>query len=195
MKDAKKKLMLKISRMDPNSVEFEQISRIAYAFNELPFENKVSIASRIVCKHRNVTMKELLTTSRKREHVYARFILFNLFRVYLEMPLTKIGQCFRRDHSTVIAGLDAFDSIIEVDQEFADSYEAIRDEFLKIIDGKVRDRVNERVKNMAKEQAEAARLALEREQKKNPFIDRFGQFEMQKARLQREKRTNKSSVR
>ncbi len=64
----------------------------------------------------NLTEKELLGTSRKKEIVYARNLAIYLIRTLYNIPLKKIGECLNRDHATVSHALNRTEYDIKNDE-------------------------------------------------------------------------------
>lgn len=58
-----------------------------------------------VCKYFNVTPKELRMRKRNRELVDPRHICMYLIKMKTNMQVTKIGDLFDRDHTTVLHGV------------------------------------------------------------------------------------------
>ena len=72
--------------------------------------SKVEIAT-------GVTFSEMITKSRKEKHVLAR--QFAMYKVRTEyryfLPLSKVGEIFNRDHSTVLYSCKVMSNYIEVE--------------------------------------------------------------------------------
>lgn len=58
-----------------------------------------------VAKHHNVDAKEILSPSRRREVIKARFETFYRLRVDVRMSYEKIAKLMKRDHTTVMHGV------------------------------------------------------------------------------------------
>lgn len=66
---------------------------------------------------------EINTQSRKREKVYARFVVCRYLRNY-GWPLSKIGQVINRDHSTVLWALKQFE-LLKNEMDFKYIYSVV----------------------------------------------------------------------
>lgn len=81
-------------------------------------KDMASVALQVVCKATGIIPNELLSTSRKRELVWPRFILITYMRRELSMTLKDIGKFFNRDHSTVLYAISQYDNLYMYDREF-----------------------------------------------------------------------------
>lgn len=59
-----------------------------------------------VAKHHNVDASEITGLSRKRHVLQARFEVFYRLRIELNMSYTKISQLMKKDHTTVLHGVN-----------------------------------------------------------------------------------------
>ena len=59
-----------------------------------------------VAKKHDVSAKEIMSNSRRRTVVTARFEVFYRLRIDLAMSYPKIGRVFRKDHSTILHGVN-----------------------------------------------------------------------------------------
>lgn len=66
-----------------------------------------------VAEHYGVRVEDILGKSQSRECVIPRKIAMQLCRSKLQMPYTKIGELFSRDHSTVLASVRQVDKEVE----------------------------------------------------------------------------------
>lgn len=68
---------------------------------------------RIVAEHFDISTDKILSKSQNRECALPRQIAMHLCRHQLNMPFTKIGELFSRDHSTVMSSVDNIQKGIE----------------------------------------------------------------------------------
>ena len=64
--------------------------------------------------------------TRKREYVEARFIYFKLLREFTNMSLNAIGSFVKRDHATVLYGVNQLETWMQYDNRIKTNYKAIR---------------------------------------------------------------------
>ena len=83
---------------------------------------------------RCLSIKELSAKSRERNNVYARSIYYKVCKEYTPYTLEEIAIVVGRDHSTVVHGLQKFESYIRHDPKFKKHYELIRESFIPIHD-------------------------------------------------------------
>lgn len=67
-----------------------------------------------VCNIWNVKIEDLISPKRKRDMVYARFFCYLKLR-HMGVTYTEIGRRFKRDHTSVMAGIDAANNLLETD--------------------------------------------------------------------------------
>lgn len=68
---------------------------------------------RTVAEHFDISTEKILSKSQNRECALPRQIAMHLCRHQLNMPFTKIGELFSRDHSTVMSSVDNIQNAIE----------------------------------------------------------------------------------
>lgn len=76
---------------------------------ETPQSMTVSNIIRIVSQVSGLAPIEMTGKSKTQEVCYCRYVCYYLMRKYLSMTKSAIGSVFRKDHSTVIAGLDVIE--------------------------------------------------------------------------------------
>lgn len=70
----------------------------------------------VVANYFNISVKDLVGTSRKQEIAYARMVTTYLLRKVLNLPLKKIGELLGgRDHATIAHGIEKITNSIEND--------------------------------------------------------------------------------
>lgn len=70
----------------------------------------------IVAEYFNISVKDLIGSSRKQEIAYARMITTYLLRKILNLPLKKIGELLGgRDHATIAHAIEKITNSIEID--------------------------------------------------------------------------------
>jgi len=62
----------------------------------------IDIIKKLVCKHFNISIKDIISSSRKQNFVRPRQIAIYLSRRYTDSPLQTIGKSFNRYHATAI---------------------------------------------------------------------------------------------
>ena len=62
----------------------------------------IDTIKKVVCKHYNITLPDLVSNSRKQSIVRPRQIAMYLSRKYTDQPLQAIGQSFNRYHATAL---------------------------------------------------------------------------------------------
>ncbi|HEY4831838.1 MAG TPA: chromosomal replication initiator protein DnaA [Waddliaceae bacterium] len=84
-----------------------------------------------VSEHFEIRPEDLLGEERTRDYVLPRHLAMYLCRKKLNLPYTKIGEVFSRDHSTVMSSIKLIQTGVDnYDQEIARHYHAI----IKILD-------------------------------------------------------------
>lgn len=96
---------------------------------------KISINAKmiiaLVCKKKNLDIKDVLSKKRQRPLPDTRFLMFHLMKKFTKMSLKSIGQNVGgRDHSTVIHGLQSFQNMLDTDPEFKREVERIEQKIL-----------------------------------------------------------------
>lgn len=85
--------------------------------------------------------------SRKRAFVEARSISFNLINLHTNLPYSKIGSYFGKDHTTVIYGINLCNNLMSIEKDFLEHYQNITknlDKHLSFIK-KLKDDVNDAI--------------------------------------------------
>lgn len=83
-----------------------------------------------VCDHYKVSQQQVLSRSRKRDHVIVRQVSMYLAQKYTKMPASRIGLLIgKRDHSTVIHSCTAVEQRLKVDKAFCDEINSIETSF------------------------------------------------------------------
>ena len=62
----------------------------------------IDAIKKLVCKHYNISIKDIVSSSRKQSHVRPRQIAIYLSRRYTDAPLQAIGKSFNRYHATAL---------------------------------------------------------------------------------------------
>jgi len=62
----------------------------------------IDIIKKLVCKHFNINIKDIISSSRKQNFVRPRQIAIYLSRRYTDSPLQTIGKSFNRYHATAL---------------------------------------------------------------------------------------------
>jgi chromosomal replication initiator protein len=70
----------------------------------------VDVIKKIVCRHYNVTLKDLISRSRKQSIVRPRQMAIFLSRRYTDAPLQAIGKAFNRYHATALHSINAIEN-------------------------------------------------------------------------------------
>jgi chromosomal replication initiator protein len=98
---------LKISPMIyPGTVKFNKDLNEHYLF-------------RVIEKVTGITEEEMISKSRRRDFVEARFIFFYCMRKYSKVVLKSIGNMLQKDHSSVVYGARELEKLIEQDKTLA----------------------------------------------------------------------------
>ena len=76
----------------------------------------VELVKNVVSSYFNINPRDLSSSSRKQDLVYARMVTIYLLRTLLNLPLKKIGECLGgRDHATIAHAVDKITKSIEDD--------------------------------------------------------------------------------
>ena len=75
----------------------------------------IDVIKKMVCKYYNVTMKELVSRSRKQRVVRPRQVAIFLARKYTDQPLQAIGKMFNRYHATALYAISAIERGLKTD--------------------------------------------------------------------------------
>jgi chromosomal replication initiation ATPase DnaA len=80
----------------------------------------------IVCERLNISHREIVSPTRSRRLTQARNICYALIREHSYTTLKETGSYFKRDHTTVIHGLNIHDNDMKLTDGYAELYEQIR---------------------------------------------------------------------
>ncbi len=73
----------------------------------------INAIKKLVCKYYNITLKELISRSRKQALVRPRQVAIYLARRYTDQPLQAIGKSFNRYHATALHAIGAVEKGIQ----------------------------------------------------------------------------------
>ena len=91
--------------------------------NVLTFEDQVIFT---ICEFYHITLDEIKSKSRKREHVLARQVAMVYLKEKTDYSLKRIGSLFEnRDHSTVIHALKSIQDLLDTDKKFVEQHSKI----------------------------------------------------------------------
>lgn len=80
----------------------------------------------VVCARYGISLSEVISKSRKREVVEARYICYKLLKEHTRFSLASIGQIFGGfDHATVLHGIITINNLIETNKGVRDTYQEI----------------------------------------------------------------------
>jgi Bacterial dnaA protein helix-turn-helix len=87
-------------------------------------EIKLQEITQIICDYFNVTKEDLMTNSRKNEHVIPRSFIFRIMRdVYgKNISLKTLGAVFNRDHATVLNSIQKNEELLETNTKYRLKY-------------------------------------------------------------------------
>ena len=69
-----------------------------------------------------IPLGELMSSSRKRELVFYRTIVFKILKKHFNMTLAQIGRLTNRDHATVMYGISKYDELKDLYPEYRHAY-------------------------------------------------------------------------
>jgi chromosomal replication initiator protein len=75
----------------------------------------IDVIKKVVCKYYSVSMKELVSRSRKQRIVRPRQVAIFLARKYTDQPLQAIGKMFNRYHATALYAIGAVERSLKTD--------------------------------------------------------------------------------
>jgi chromosomal replication initiator protein len=75
----------------------------------------IDVIKKVVCKYYNVSMKELVSRSRKQRVVRPRQVAIFLSRKYTDQPLQAIGKMFNRYHATALYAIGTIERGLKTD--------------------------------------------------------------------------------
>jgi chromosomal replication initiator protein len=79
----------------------------------------------IVARRNYVTVNDILSTSRKSEHVKARHIFCGILRIDYNYSLPFIANFIKRDHTTIIFAVNQYRNRKILENDFRETVEAI----------------------------------------------------------------------
>jgi chromosomal replication initiator protein len=80
---------------------------------------------RAVAAHYGMTVETLLSPWRKAPVALARHVAMYLCRKLTDESLPTLGRAFRRDHTSVLHGVQRITALVETDDELADTVDII----------------------------------------------------------------------
>lgn len=80
----------------------------------------------VCCEVLSQKREDVISKSRKRPIVECRQIAMGLIRLNSSLALTKIGEMFNRDHSTVIYACETFNDLYGRDKKFTKYVDAVK---------------------------------------------------------------------
>ena len=80
---------------------------------------------RIVCDYYGVTKSQLLSKVRNRKISLPRHVAISLHRRHLDWSFARIGEEFKRDHSTIINSCDKVEDMLKTDELFRNAFNEI----------------------------------------------------------------------
>lgn len=81
----------------------------------------------VVSSYFNVSIRDIIGSSRKQEIVYVRMVTIYLLRSVLNLPLKKIGELLGgRDHATIAHAVDKIANLIETDSSVKQDIEVLK---------------------------------------------------------------------
>ena len=90
----------------------------------------------LVCEKLGITHRELVSPSRSRKLAQARNIWYALIREHSFTTLQETGNYFKRDHTTVIHGINMHNNDMKLIDGYAERYEQIKFELNTITSNK-----------------------------------------------------------
>ena len=75
----------------------------------------IDAIKKLVCKHYNISMSDIMSSSRKQSLVRPRQIAMYLSRRYTDSPLQVIGKSFNRYHATALHAIGAVEKGLKND--------------------------------------------------------------------------------
>jgi chromosomal replication initiation ATPase DnaA len=109
--------------------DLKEQARLKFLFEKKITPNMIVM---MVSEQRNVKIEDILSTSRRREHVFARNLCYFFIYHLLSFALTDIGKLFTKDHSSVIHGLKSIGRDIKQDTQLNLDFEKLKRQFKEI---------------------------------------------------------------
>ena len=78
----------------------------------------IEAIKRFVCKHYSITLKDVMSNSRKQCFTRPRQIAIYLSRKYTDSPLQTIGKSFNRYHATALHAINCVEKEVKVNTDF-----------------------------------------------------------------------------
>jgi chromosomal replication initiator protein len=69
----------------------------------------IDVIKKLVCKYYNVSIQDVMSRSRKQNHVRPRQMAIFLARHYTDAPLQSIGKSFNRYHATALHSINCIE--------------------------------------------------------------------------------------
>lgn len=99
-----------------------------------------------VCSYYHIKEEELRTKSRVQPLPEIRYVCMYFLREYTLLSLSKIGDIFERDHSTVIYSFKFINDLLDTDELFSIKFNAVRKNVLRrikpLLDKKQREKID-----------------------------------------------------
>ena len=101
--------------------------RPSFELNNISSTQKEKELINRVCILRDVTLDELKSSSRKRNIVESRFIIFHILVDYCNYSLKEAGEIFKKHHSTVIYGKETIKKLSTFDKRINNELMSLMD--------------------------------------------------------------------
>jgi len=103
-----------------------KVNHYVYAgINPLAMQNKSQVIINLVTRETGVTYKELKSKYRGRDVSDARALCMYFMRKYTNLSLNFIGDCFNKNHATVIHNIRKIENLKNFDSKIASIIEQI----------------------------------------------------------------------
>lgn len=86
-----------------------------YLIENIPYYREPII---LACKEYDITLKQLISKSRKREIMLPRQILMMYWHKVLRLNSTESGQPFNKDHATVLHACKMVKNMVHTDKDY-----------------------------------------------------------------------------
>ena len=86
----------------------------------------------ITAQHLHISVEEIKSTSRNREAVEARQIVFKILKDEDGRKYAKIGMMFEKNHATIIHGVKSMSNLIKLYPPMKRRYDKIKEAYLAI---------------------------------------------------------------
>jgi chromosomal replication initiator protein len=111
--------------METAKTVMRQLDSEAVENHECRLANVAAI-QRTICAHFEIPLSSMSAHIRTQAYVVPRQIAMILSRELTHHTLIDIGQCFKRDHGTIIHATGSITNRIATDKEFAATYQTLR---------------------------------------------------------------------